>query len=245
MTRQATIMGMPVDVHIVDTNAIERDIDDIFLYLRHVDAIFSPYKKDSEISKINDGRLEKENASGEVQHIFALCEETKQETHGYFDMTRNGRIDPSGIVKGYAIHEAANMLRDKRYKSFSVTIAGDTEVVGSSKGGRKGWRIGIQNPFNTKEIIKVIQVTDKGVATSGNYTQGQHIYNPHTGEMADKIASMTVIAKNAYEADRFATAAFAMGENGIQFIEGLPRVEGYMVTKEKKAIMTSGFGKFL
>lgn len=241
---------MPVSIHIVG-NAIEKDINDVFTYLHHIDNVFSTYKKDSEISKINDGSLLKRNATEEVKHIFALCEETKHETNGYFDMTRNGKINPSGIVKGYAIHMAANMLRDKGYKNFSVEIAGDIEVSGSSerksqeKSSSGGWQIGIQNPFNTKEIIKVIKVTDKGVATSGNYIQGAHIYNPKSNEMANEIASITVIAKNVYEADRMATAAFAMGENGIQFIEQLSGFEGYMVTKDKRAIYTGGFENFV
>lgn len=238
-------MGMPVSIQIVDTKASEKDIAEVFSYLRHIDAIFSTYKKDSEISKISRGTLQKENASEEVQHILFLCEETKKQTNGYFDMERNGKIDPSGIVKGYAIHEAANILRGKGYKNFSVTIAGDTEVVGSSKEGLKGWKVGIQNPFNTREIIKVITVTDKGVATSGNYLQGKHIYNPKSGKMADEIASITIVGPSAYEADRFATAVFAMGVKGIQFIETLKDFEGYMITKDKRAFMTSGFEKFV
>lgn len=237
-------MGMPVSIQIVDTKASEKDIAEVFSYLRHVDDVFSTYKEDSQISKINNGSLLKENASEEVRRVLFLCEETKKQTNGYFDMERNGKIDPSGIVKGYAIHEAANILCDRGYKNFSVTIAGDTEVVGKNEINEK-WKIGIQNPFNTKEIIKVISVTDKGVATSGNYIQGQHIYNAITGKMADEIASITIVAANVYEADRFATAAFAMGEYGIQFIEGIPGIEGYMVTKDKKAVMTSGFEKFV
>ena len=239
MIQNATIMGMPVSIHIID-EAQQKDIHEILDYMRHIDDVFSTYKSDSEISKINTGSWQKENFSNEVKLVLELCEQTKRETHGYFDMVRNGKIDPSGIVKGFAIHESAEMLRQKGYKNFSITIAGDAEVVGKSEKGNM-WEIGIQNPFNSKEIIKVIALTDKGIATSGNYIQGQHIYNPITKTMANEIASMTVIGPNAYEADRFATAAFAMGENGIVFIERLRGFEGYMVTKNKKAIYTSGF----
>ena len=53
-----------------------------------------------------------------------------------------------------------------------------------------------------------------------------------------------MIGPNIYDADRFATAAFAMGSSGINFIEGLTGYEGYMINKERVATMTTGFGKF-
>ncbi len=233
---------MPATVMLVDSFAKEEDIDAIFAYLQHIDDTFSTYKPTSEISQVNEGVLQKSYVSEEVKKIFTLCEETKKATNGFFDMERNGKIDPSGIVKGYAIHEAANILREKEYKNFSVEIAGDVEVAG--KNDTKGlWRIGIENPFNRKEIIKVIQVTDVGVATSGTYIRGKHIYNPVEKKDADDIISITVVGSNAYEADRFATAAFAMGEKGILFIESLQGFEGYMITKDQKATYTNGFDK--
>lgn len=101
---------------------------------------------------------------------------------------------------------------------------------------------GIRNPFNKEEIIKVISLKDAGIATSGTYIRGQHIYNPHEIEKPiTEIVSLSVIGPNVYEADRFATAAFAMGEKGIMFIEKLNGFEGYMVDKNGLATMTGGF----
>ena len=57
--------------------------------------------------------------------------------------------------------------------------------------------------------------------------------------------SLTVIGPNVYEADRFATAAFAMGRDGIVFIDGIPGLEGYMITDEKTATMTRGFSEYV
>lgn len=237
-------MGMPVSIHIVDTFAKKKDILAIFQYLHHIDDIFSTYKKTSEISKINSGFLDKQKASEEVQRILTLCFQTEQETNGYFNPYFQNKLDPSGIVKGYAISQGANMLRNNGYRNFSIEIAGDVEVSGLN-GKNEKWKIGIQNPFAMDEIIKIISVSNKGIATSGNYVQGQHIYNPITKKMTDEIASITVIGESTYEADRFATAAFAMGEKGIQFIESLVGFEAYMITKNKQAIYTSGFEKFV
>ncbi len=243
MTKTADIMGMPVRVNLADDFAKEKDIEEVFEYFRLIDKRFSTYKEQSEISKINDGRLRIEEASGEMKKILRLCEETKEETSGYFNIEKNGKIDPSGLVKGYAIWQAALILEKKKYKNFYVEIAGDGEVHGLNNG--KVWKIGIENPFNRMEIIKVVGLSNKGIATSGNYIRGVHIYNPLSGKGAADIASVTVIGDNVYEADRFATAAFAMGEKGIVFLENKEGFEGYMVLKNKKAVFTSGFEKFV
>ena len=103
--------------------------------------------------------------------------------------------------------------------------------------------MGIRNPFDAGEIIKVIYPRGKGVATSGTYVRGQHIYNPRRpGATVNDIVSLTVVAADVLEADRFATAAFAMGRNGILFIEQATGLEGYVVDAGGRATPTTGFG---
>lgn len=234
-------MGMPSTIEIADpsTRSEQEDIDEVLSYFQYIDSIFSTYKKDSVISKINRKELSEKDYPDIVRQVFALIEDTRQETNGYFTMYINGQIDPSGLVKGYAIHQGADILRKKGYTNFSVEIAGDIEVAGKKNG--KKWKVGIQNPFSVSEIIQVVALENNGIATSGNYQRGSHIYNPVTGKTADEIASVSVIANNVYDADRFATAAFAMGEQGIYFLENLDGVEGYMVKKDKTAVKTSGW----
>lgn len=244
MKKTAQIMGMRVAVEIIDGNGNEEDITEVFRYLQEIDEIFSTYKQTSEIGRINRGEVKIENASEKVKEIFALCEQTKKETNGYFDMSQNGKIDPSGIVKGCAIFQSAELLARKKYRNFYIEISGDIEVRGLNSKNEK-WKIGIENPFNREEIVKVVSLSNNGIATSGTAKRSNHIYNPLTGNVADGIASISVIGPNVYEADRFATAAFAMGEKGIEFIEKLSGFEGYMITKEKKAIYTSQFEKYL
>ena len=74
----------------------------------------------------------------------------------------------------------------------------------------------------------------------------QHIYNPHAPEQAlGDIVSLTIIGPDVLEADRFATGAFAMGADGIQFIERQAGLEGYAIDAAGIATMTSGFGAFV
>jgi thiamine biosynthesis lipoprotein len=135
-------------------------------------------------------------------------------------------------------------LKDAGFTNFYIDAGGDIEVAGNKDG--EPWRSGIRNPFNRKENVKVLAVTDKGIATSGTAIRGQHIYNPQNPDtLLQDIVSLTVIGPNVYEADRFATAAFAMGRRGIYFIEQLPAFEGYMIDASARATFTSGFERYV
>ena len=241
-----SIMGMPITVRVIDSPATQKDIDDIFLFFQKVDNRFSTYKEDSEITKYNNHKISKKNLSAEMKHIFTLSEKTKRETHGYFDIKKpDGAIDPSGLVKGWAIWEASKLLTKKGFSHFYINAGGDIEAAGLTQ-HKSPWKVGIRNPFNRREIVKVLCLSNKGIATSGTYSRGQHIYNPYSSRKTlCKVLSLTVVGPNVYEADRFATAAFAMQEDGIDFIEKQKNLEGYMIDERGIATYTSGFEKFL
>lgn len=238
-------MGMPVTVEVVDAPATQAVLDEVYAYFTYVDEKFSTYKETSEISLINRQALPLDQASQDMHTIFALAAQTKRETNGYFDIQHNGQVDPSGIVKGWAIANAADILRQKGFVNFYVEAGGDIEVSGRNSQGEP-WRIGIRNPFNMNELVKVVALSAGGVATSGTYIRGQHIYNPQkAGELITAIVSLTVIGPNIYEADRFATAAFAMGREGIVFIAGLAGFEGYQIDCNGQATFTPGFARYV
>jgi len=238
-------MGMPITLEVIDQSATDNLFDDVFAYFEYVDEKFSTYKYNSEISRINRGELSLEESSPDMKTIFELAEQTLLETNGYFNIEHGGLYDPSGVVKGWAIFNAAKILRQSEVKDFYVEAGGDIQMSGMNHQGQK-WRVGIRNPFNLDEIVKVLSVTDCGVATSGTYVRGQHIYNPlEEGQLITDVLSLTVIGSDIYEADRFATAAFAMGKSGIDFIESLVGFEGYMIDKDKMATFTTGFEKWV
>jgi FAD:protein FMN transferase len=243
MKRTAVIMGMPITVEIIDTT-VTKYFEAVFSYFRQIDSRYSTYKTDSEISQINHG-LPEAQWSDEMKLVLDLCEQTRKETEGYFNIEHKGRLDPSGLVKGWAIHNAAATLREQHIADFYIEAGGDIQVSGRRAGNRP-WTVGIRSPFNIEEIIKTIAVTSEGVATSGTYIRGQHIYNPfHPDKAINQVSSLTVIAKNVYEADRFATAAFAMGVKGINFLEATAGLEGYMVTADRLATYTTGFERYV
>jgi len=238
-------MGMPITLEVIDSSITESAMDDVFAYFEYVDQKFSTYKQDSEISQINRHELLLEDSTDDMKLIFGMAEQTRLETNGYFNIRHNELYDPSGIVKGWSIYNAAQILRQQGFENYYVEAGGDIQMAGLNDEGEH-WRVGIRNPFYLDEIVKVLSITNHGVATSGTYVRGQHVYNPLVqDEMITDILSLTVIGPDIYEADRFATAAFAMGRSGIEFIECLQDFEGYMIDKDKLATFTTGFEKWV
>ncbi len=244
MRQSRLIMGMPVQLEITDSQATHADYDAVFEYFVAIDERFSTYKEQSEISKINRGEISESEYSDEMKEVFALAKETEKATHGYFNIhTPSGSIDPSGLVKGWAIQNAAELLRARGMSNFYLDIGGDIQTSGVDSEGKE-WSIGIRNPLNMSdrnEIVKVVYPHGKGVATSGSYVRGAHIYNPLAAEVPAEYVSLTVIGPNVFEADRYATPAFAMGKEGMHFLEELPGFEAYAINEKGMAVYTSGF----
>ena len=245
MKQTQLLMGMPITVEVVDATVPAGIFERVFAYFTSVDQTFSTYKPNSEISRINNREISIAQSSQDMRTIFALAERTRQETDGYFDIARDGVYDPSGIVKGWAIYQAAQIMRLAGCRNFYVDAGGDIQAVGTNSQGQP-WRVGIRNPFDMQQIVKVLAISNCGVATSGTSIRGQHIYNPKIdGSLATDVVSLTVIGPNIYEADRFATAAFAMGEQGIRFIERLDGFEGYMIDRHGRATFTPGLARYV
>lgn len=243
MRETRLIMGMPITIEVADGAPA---IAAAFAYFESVDARFSPFKPDSEVAALNRMGAEAAPLSDDMREILALAETTRAETDGYFDICRpGGTIDPSGIVKGWAIRNAARLIAGMGHGNFYVEAGGDVQCAGRNADGRP-WRIGIRNPFDEAGVIKALQPGDAGVATSGSYVRGAHIYDPHDpGATLAEVVSLTVIADDICDADRFATAAFAMGRHGIHFVEAMTGLEGYAVDHSGTATMTSGFKRLV
>lgn len=238
-------MGMPITVEIVGrvpANHLERVYD----YFTAVDMRFSLYKPDSEISAYNRGEILLAALSDAMREVLTLASRTKAETKGIFEIRRpDGVLDPSGIVKGWAVRNAALILKASGVRNFYVDAGGDIQTGGHNEDG-ESWRVGIRNPFNDQEIVKAVSLSECGIATSGTYARGQHIYNPdRPDEPITDIVSLSVIGPDVLEADRFATAAFAMGGQGIYFLEDQQGLEGYVIAANGVATQTSGFGAFV
>lgn len=224
---------MPITVEI--TGRLAQPLNDVFNYFTYVDDQYSPFKNDSQVARYNRGQA----VSSEMQMILELCCQTQKDTNGYFDIRHHGVVNPSGLVKGWAIFNAAQILKKQKITNFYIEAGGDIQVSGHP------WKVGIRNPFNIQEIVKVVSLANTAIATSGTYFRGSHVYNPLTDQSVNEIVSLTVIGPDIYQADRFATAAFAMGGKGIDFIEKLVGFEGYSIDNRGIATFTSGFNHYV
>lgn len=238
-------MGMPITVEIVDCQS-RRLLDDVFAYFAVVDGRFSPFKPGSETTALNQGRGTQADVSAQMAEILTIADKTKRRTLGYFDIHRpDGFIDPSGVVKGWAIRNAARIIEAAGAKNYLIEAGGDIQSWGKAADGAD-WKIGIRNPFNNREIVKTVRPLGHGIATSGTYARGDHIYNPHQpAEPVADIVSLTIIGVDVLQADLYATAAFAMGKQGIYYVEELSGLEGYAIDTHGVATHTTGFGAFV
>jgi len=237
MRRTEDIMGMPITVDVRDGDG---DLDAVFAELRRIDATFSPFRADSAVCRINDGRSDVTDAGAEVAEVLALCDAYEISTEGFFSAWRGPVLDPSGLVKGWAIARACAMLDARGHRSYFVDAGGDVRTRGDNGAGEP-WRIGIRHPVERASVVRVVQGRDLAVATSGTYEKGTHIYDPHTGAAADELVSLTVVGPSILEADVLATAAFAMGERAIAYLERVPGYEAYAIGRDLTATWTSGF----
>lgn len=236
------IMGMPVTLMTPDEHVTEASLESIFSFFEYVDKKYSPFIATSDVSRINRRELTDGDYDDELREILTLTEKTKAETDGYFDVWHDGTFDPSGIVKGWAIQKAS-LLMKQLTPNFYVEAGGDIQTDGTNDKGHP-WRIGIRNPFNRSETVAAVTLDNEAIATSGTAIRGQHIYNPHSKKPIEGIVSLSVIAPTILDADRMATAAFAMGKNGIGFIEKLKGYEGYMIDHNKMTTQTSGWQRY-
>jgi len=163
------------------------------------------------------------------------------------------QIDLGGIAKGWAVDKAIQALKKRGVRAALVNAGGDLYALGR-RGLWKKWELGIQHPRDQEKILITIKVSDRGVATSGDYRryftlEGKrfsHIVDPRTGETVEEVPmSVTVVAPDATTADALATGIFVLGpEEGMKLIESLPGIEGLIVSEGMRMDSSSGWDKF-
>jgi thiamine biosynthesis lipoprotein len=214
-------------------------LDDAIAWLHRMDATFSPYRHDSEISRLARGELTVAGCAPEVREILGRCDRLREATGGCFSAYASGTLDPSGVVKGWAVERVAAMLRRAGSRNHSVNGGGDLRLTGGPEPDRP-WRIGIADPLRPGSLTTLITGRDMAVATSGTAERGAHIIDPRTALPAAGLASVTVVGPSLITADAYATAAFVMGDAARDWIEELPGHEAHAVTADGRTWTTSG-----
>jgi thiamine biosynthesis lipoprotein len=250
------LWGTAITVDVREPCPAER-IDEVFAWFRRVDDLFSTWRPDSEISRLGRRELRLAEVSPDVREVLELCDQVNEESHGAFDIRVGadprvvpreglGPIDPSGLVKGWALQRAGEQLRRAGLGRFAINAGGDVITAGRPTPDA-GWRVGIQHPWQRDKVALVLEVSDLGVATSGRYERGDHILDPRTGMPATKLQSVTVVHADLALADGYATAALVLGDEGAAWLAerglaGLTIDNDEMVTRTGTLVGTFASG---
>jgi len=232
-------------------------------WFARVDDLFSTWRSDTEIMRVGRGELAVADADPEVRTVLELCEQMRLESHGAFDISFGANagiaprpglapLDPSGLVKGWAVARAGDILADEGVSNFFVNAGGDVLTRGHAnpderdrKQGEHGWRLGIQHPWERDRVAAVLVVSDAAVATSGRYERGDHVVDPRTGRPAVGLASVTVVGPDLAIADAYATAAVVLGPGaGMRWLATRVGYEAMGITDDHNVLLTPGFDRY-
>ena len=233
--------------------------------LDRIDMVFSTYKEDSEISKINYCRttaecdefllMENTPSADEFKYLNEIGEKIYEDSNQAFwpvdvaagNMNVPGSqppIDLSAIGKGYAVDKIAKLLASNGIFNYFIDIGGELSVNGTKFG--ELWTWGVNNPFDLNSgAYRAFSAPQNGIsiATSGEYRNPGHIWNG-TGDVGKRDAiSVTVIGDNTTEADAWATAMYVLGvEEGLEIAEK----EGlavFFIKNDGKSVNSSEWSK--
>jgi FAD:protein FMN transferase len=244
------VMGMAVSIDVRDDTDPRRGLAAVLAWLHHVDATFSTYRADSPISRLGRAEITLDDVSDEVWEVLVLCDQLNDATEGAFDAfavpAPNGTmLDPSGVVKGWAIERSAHLLESHGLGNFLINAGGDIAVRGRPAAGVP-WSAGIRHPDHADSLVAVLDLAGPvAVATSATYERGAHIVDPRTGQPTTELASVTVVGPDLTFVDAFATAVFVMGARGLDWLASQPGHDGMIITHDDQMFTTPGFSAYL
>ncbi|WP_034091348.1 FAD:protein FMN transferase [Streptacidiphilus albus] len=242
------VMGTVVSFDIRDAGAagvdaeagLRRAVD----WLHRVDRVFSTYRPDSQISRLGRGELELADCDPEVAEVLELGAAAERDGDGRFSVRAGGLLDPSGVVKGWAVERASRILREAGSRRHCVNGGGDIQTAGEPEPGRP-WGLAVAHPLHPGAFATLVRGQDIALATSGTAERGGHILDPRTGRpVGGNLASVTVVGRSLTAVDIAATTAFALGARARDWLEGRPGLEGFAVLDDGRAWWTPGFGAY-
>jgi FAD:protein FMN transferase len=248
--RVGHVMNLPVSLAVrgrhADDDQGRAAWAEVMATLREVDAVFSTYRPDSHISRLGRGETTLVDCRPEVAEVLALGELAERQSRGAFRVHRAGPagetvLDPTGVVKGWAVERAADHLRALEATDFCLSAGGDM-VCRTLDPDAPPWRIGIEDPHHTDRLVAVAPVHTGAVATSGTAHRGDHLVDARTGRPPAGVASVTVVAASLTWADIDATAAYAHGRDAARWLRTRPGRSGLVVCSDGSTTLVDGPG---
>lgn len=216
-------MGTTASVHVNDNimeATFEDVVEEISAELERLEQMFSIYRTDSQISRINRQELHVLDASREVIDVLDACTWLEQASNNVFTVRRPDQprsINPTGFVKGWAAEYASRLFIERGLQHWYLAIGGDYVLHGGLD-DETPWNIGVTDPRDTKLLVGEISVETGAIATSGTAERGNHLWDAQGNEAKSPFLSVTVTGPSLTWADAFATTVFVMGEPGLEWI---------------------------
>ena len=223
---QFPVWGTVVDVDCSSKLARQSDLNGglqkVIEFCKKVDTDFSTYIDSSWVSRLRRGKTTIDACPDYVQQVWNLCAKANYLSDGAFDPWKVvGGFDPSGLVKGWAADICADMLVAAGAQHVQVNAAGDLALRGgyfdTDAREIKPWKIGVVNPDNRAEVLKIFEITNGAIATSGTYERGAHITDPYTGMIAIGAKSATIVGQEGWLCDALATAVMVAGTEAAKW----------------------------
>ena len=215
-----TVLFLDLASSVISEDEIDRGVESVKKFVYTVDEVFSTYKAGSFVSRLRRGEITIEDCPSDLQEVWQLCAVARDLTEGAFDpWAVSGGFDPSGYVKGWAADRVAQILAEAGCEDIQVNAAGDLTLRGGvNENGVVGpWKIGVVNPDNRQEVLRIFEINNGAIATSGTYERGAHIFDPATGTIAIGAKSATALGPDGGLADALATALMVAGEDGARW----------------------------
>ena len=234
MNMPFTIVFVRVDFDEMLIDAINQVVNDIDKYLKNVEEKFSPFLPTSLVSRHTDIGEELQDTffDLEYQEVYSRSLIAKKETQGLFDPFFNGKYNPTGFVKGWAIENAfmkyiKPLIDNNIIEAGAINGAGDIQV-GTRFDSNFSWEIGIENPEDKEKIIAKYSIKNGAVATSGLSKKGQHIKSDND----INHVQVTVVGTYLSDVDVLATAGVVSDEKIWSEIVESKLLTGILLTKE-------------
>ena len=217
-----TVVDIDIASMIVSGDELSAEVKKVVEFCRDVDKDFSTYIDSSWVTRLRRGEIAIDDCPENIREVWDLCGQAKYLSDGAFDpwAVADG-FDPSGLVKGWAADICADMLVAAGAQHVQVNAAGDLALRGGwfdpTDSTVKPWKIGVVNPDNRLEVLKIFEITDGAIATSGTYERGAHISDPYTGMIAIGAKSATIVGDKGWLCDALATAVMVAGTDAAKW----------------------------
>lgn len=153
----------------------------------------------------------------------------------------------NGIAQGFAADRVVAVLKEHGVEHALIN-AGEIGTLGSKPQG-EGWKIGVQHPRQKDAYVALANLKGRALSTSGDYETAfsadfaqHHIFDPVTGMSPRELASVSIVAPTAMQADALSTAAMVLGpERAVELIQSRSDVDALLVLKSGRVLKTAGF----